>query len=74
MQKKSQNFDLQEAMRLANSPAGKQLMEMLQKTDQSKVAQATDRANAGDYAAALDTLKGLLDSQDVQKLLKQLGR
>ena len=74
MQKNSQDFNLQQAMRLANSPAGQQLLAMLRNCDQGKVQQATDQANQGDYAAAMATVRQLLATEEGQKLLKQLGR
>ena len=74
MQKNSQDFDLQEALRLAKSPAGQQLMEMLQKADKSGIDRAAAAANAGNYGEAAQTLKALLDSGELNAVLRQLGR
>ena len=46
MQKNSQDFSMQEVMRLAKSPAGQQLLAMLQSTDSNKMQQAADLARA----------------------------
>ena len=73
MQKKSQDFSMEEIMRLAKSPAGQQLIAMLQKQDNSKVEQAVLHAKTGDYAQASQTLSAMLSSPEAQKLLKELG-
>ena len=54
MQKNSQDFSMQEALRLAKSPAGQQLLAMLRSADSSKVDQAAAEASAGDFAKARD--------------------
>lgn len=73
MQKKSEDFYMEEVMRLANSPAGQQLLAMLQRSDGDRVQQAADMAAAGDYAQAAKTLRSMLSSPEAQALLKQLG-
>ena len=73
MQKKSQDFSMQEALRLMKTPAGQQLMEMVKGIDSTKFKQAADQASAGNYGIAQETLKDFLSREDVQKLLKQLG-
>jgi len=72
MQKNSQNFSMHDAMRLAKSDAGQQLMKLLQQSDSHALQQAADLAAAGDYRKASASLATLLDSPEVQKLLKQL--
>ena len=61
MEKKSGDFSMQEVMRLASSPAGKQLIAMLQ------------QAKSGDYSNAGQTLSGMLSTPEAQKLLRELG-
>lgn len=73
MDKKSQNFSMEEIMRLAKSPAGQQLLAMLQKSDNSKLEQAVQQAKSGDYSNASQTLSGMLSTPEAQKLLKELG-
>ena len=72
MQKNSQNFSMHDAMRLARSDAGQQLLKLLQQSDSNTLQQAADLAAAGDYQKASASLAALLDSPDVQALLKQL--
>lgn len=73
MEKKSQDFSIKEAQRLANSPAGKELMELLHRSDSTAVQKAMDLAATGDYAAAGKTLNALLSSLEAQKLIHKLG-
>ncbi len=73
MQKKNKDFSMEEVMRLAKSPAGQQLLAMLQQGDNAKLQQAVTQAKTGDYSQASQTLSGLLSSPEAQKLLKELG-
>jgi len=73
MEKKSQDFSIKEAQRLANSPAGQQLIKLLQQRDSAGLQKAMDQASSGDYTAAGQTLSTLLSSPEAQKLIQQLG-
>lgn len=73
MQKNSQDFSMQEVMKLANSPAGQQLLAMLRNSDGTQMEQAAKLAAAGDYARAAKVLEAALSSDEAQTLLKQLG-
>lgn len=65
--------DLAEAMRLARSPAVKQLMELLQKNDNGELQNALEKAKSGDFETARTAIDSLLSSPDAKALLKQLG-
>ena len=73
MQKNSSNFSMQDALRMVNSPAGQQLLSLLRQTDNSAVQQAIEQASNGDYTHARESLAPLLASDEVKKLLQQLG-
>lgn len=73
MEKKNQDFSMEEIMRMAKSPAGQQLIAMLKKQDSGKLEQAVSQAQTGDYAQAGQTLSAMLSSSEAQKLLKELG-
>ncbi len=73
MQKKSQDFSMEEVMRLAKSPAGQQLIAMLKQKDNAKLEQAVAQAKGGDYSHASQTLSAMLSSPEAQRLLKELG-
>lgn len=74
MDKKSDNFSMQEARQIAQSPAGQQLMELLRNTDPQALNRASAQAGTGDFSGALASLSALLSSDEVKKLLNQLGR
>ena len=73
MQKKSQDFSMEDALRLAKSPAGQQLIAMLQKQDRQAMEQAAAAASAGNYQQAAEALKGFLASSETKELLNALG-
>ncbi len=73
MQKKNQDFSMEDVMRLAKSPAGQQLMQMLQKGDSAAVEQAISAAKAGNYTKASQALSAMLSSPEAQKLMEELG-
>lgn len=65
---------MQEALRLAQSPAGQQLLALLQQKGGSGLQQAVERAAAGDYTQAKQALSALLNDPEAKKILEQLGR
>lgn len=73
MQKKSDNFSMEDAMRFVNSPAGKQLMAMLQQSNGGAVQKAMEQAAKGNMEQAKETIKGLTLTEDMKNLLKQSG-
>ena len=73
MQKNFDDFSMQDAMRLVNSPAGKQLLALLQQADPEALKKAKTQASSGDYSQIRQTLAPLLASEEVKKLLGQLG-
>lgn len=73
MQKDPKSFSMQDAMRLANTPAGQQLLALLQKSDTTEMRNAMEQASSGNYEQAKQILGPLLNSPEVQKLLQQLG-
>ena len=72
MQKNSQNFSMQDALRLANSDAGQRLLAILKQSDGQQLGKARDCATNGDYSNAMQALSSLLQREDVRTLLKQL--
>lgn len=73
MQKNSGNFSIEEAMRLAKSPAGQQLISHLQEQDPDRVNKAMAEASGGNYAEAKQILSALLKDKNVQNFMKQFG-
>lgn len=72
MDKKSKDFSMQEVMALAKTPAGKQLIDMLQHSDKAQLQQVYQQAAAGKYDHAAKTLRMLLTSPEAQALIKEL--
>lgn len=72
MKKNSDNFS--EALRLAQSDTGQQLLALLRNQDSGTLRQAMEQATAGDYQNALSTMSALLSAPEAKALLEQLGR
>lgn len=72
MEKKYDDFSVQEAMRLAQSDAGQQLLQLL-KSNHSQAAQtAMDSAQSGDLLRVKQALQNFLSDPQAQALLQQL--
>ncbi len=67
------DFDPRQVSQLAASPAGKQLIALLQRSGGTELQKAITDASAGNYAQAQSVLAPLLRSPEIQALLKQLG-
>lgn len=72
MQKNSQNFSMQDALRLAKTDAGQQLLAILKQSNGQQLEKARDAAATGDYSSAMQALSTLMQREDVRQLLKQL--
>lgn len=70
----NKEFSMQDAMKLAQTPAGQQLIALLQQQNSPELRTAMDRAAAGDYASAKAALSSLLEQPEVKALLQQFGR
>ena len=64
--------DMGELIRLAQTPAGKQLISILQSKGSTKLQQAISNAASGDYTRVREVLSEILSSPDAKELLKQL--
>ena len=73
MEKKSQDFPIIEAQRLAQTPAGQQLMAMLHQKDSGELQRAMEQASSGNYKEAGKILQSLLSSPEARQLMQQLG-
>ena len=73
MEHKSADFSMENAARLANSDAGKQLLALLQQADPATLQAAMNQAAAGNMQGAKAALTPLMASEQIQKLLRQLG-
>lgn len=64
---------IREAMRMAQTPAGQQLLKLLQASGGADLQKAMSQAAAGDYTAAKQALSAILANPEAQKLLNQMG-
>lgn len=72
MEKKYDGFSMQEAMRMAQSDAGQQLLHILQQNHSNAAKVALDRAKAGDMQQAQQALQAFLADPQTQALLRKL--
>ena len=61
-----------ELIRMAQTPAGQQLIALLQKQEGPKLQKASTYAVSGDYIHAKAALSDLLSTPEAQALLKKL--
>lgn len=73
MQKKYENFSMEDAKRAAASPEGQELLSLLKKADSAQLQTAMQQAAAGNLEDAKKALAPLLNSPQILALLKQLG-
>ena len=69
----SPKFSVQDAMKYMQTPAGKQLISLLQQSNDESLKKARQLAAKGDTQAAADCLKDFTGSAQIQELLRQMG-
>lgn len=72
MQKNFAQFSMEDALKLANSDAGKQLLGLLQNDHAEAASAASESAGKGDYAQAQQALKDLMADPQAKALLRLL--
>lgn len=72
MQRDQNSFTMEDAIRLAGTPAGRQLVDLLKSSTDTNMDTARKAVEAGDLEQAKKSLSSLLKSPDIQKLLKEL--
>ena len=73
MEENSNNFSMQDMMRLAGTPAGQQLLNHLQKKNSKQLQMAIAHAVSGNVDQAKSLLTEIIDDPESQKLIRQLG-
>ena len=73
MEEKSNNFSMQDMMRLAGTPAGQQLLDHLQKKNSKQLQMAIAHAVSGNMEQAKALLSEMIGDPESQKLIRQLG-
>ncbi len=74
MSGKFDDISVQEAMRMAQSDLGQQLLSLIKSQNSQQYQKAASEAATGDYQKMKQTLQGLLSSPEVRTLLEQLRR
>ena len=69
-----QNLPISEAMKLAATPEGQQLLKQLQEQHGDLMQSAMQRAQSGDYTQVKQMLSNLLQSPEGKALLDNLRR
>lgn len=72
MSKKENPLSPKDVAAMVKSPAGQELLRILQKQDPNAIGQATTQAQAGNYEEAKNAIQALLQSPDIQHLVAQL--
>ena len=72
MEKNFQDFSMQEALRLAQTPAGQRLLAVLQQQYGEQLRQVIDQAAAGHYEEVQRKMTDLLYNPEAQSLLNQM--
>ncbi len=72
MHQNPNSFSMDDALRLASTPAGKELVNLLKANTSQEMDYARKAVESGDYETAKNSLSSLLRSPDIQKLLQQL--
>ncbi len=65
--------DIRNALRMAQSPAGQQLLQLLRQSGGQELDQAMNQALSGDYRSAKTILNSLLNNPQAMELMKQMG-
>ena len=68
----SQNFSMEQAKAFASSPAGRQLLELIQQKGGNDLSKAQSFAAAGDMTKAKEALSSLLSDPQIRAMIKQL--
>lgn len=69
-----QDFSLRQAMQMAQTPAGQQLIALLRSSGGKEFQDAMAKAAAGDYTQARELINAMLNNPEAQKLIKELER
>ncbi len=72
MAKDSGGIDYAQLLKIANSPAGQELLSLVQKNKDAQFDQAMQQAQAGDFSQAKDVLQKMLSTPEAQALMEKI--
>lgn len=73
MERKPEDFSMQDIMHLANDPNIRRLFALLQQADPHGLQQAAQQASTGTFHGIPNSLKAVLETEEAKKLLQKLG-
>ena len=68
----SGGIDYAQLRNIANSPAGQELLSLVQKNKDAQFDQAMQQAQAGDFSQAKDVLQKMLSTPESQALMEKI--
>lgn len=74
MQNNRNQFSMEDALKLASTPAGRELIALLQSAGGQDVEKAKQAAQKGDYTQAKNSLAEIMKSPKVQQLLREMEK
>lgn len=74
MQHNNNKFSMEDALQLASTPAGQELIALLKATGGQDMEKAKQAAQRGDYTEVKNNLSELLKSPKVQQLLREMEK
>lgn len=72
MAKDSGGIDFSKLMRIANSPAGQELISLVQKNKDEHFDEAMQQAQAGDFSQATAMISQILSTQEARDLMRKI--
>lgn len=72
MAKDSGGLDYSQLLKIANSPAGQELIALVQKNADEQFQAAMRQAQAGDYSQAQSIISQILSTPEAKELMKKI--
>lgn len=72
MAKDSGGIDFSELMKIANSPAGQELISLVQKNKDEHFDEAMQQAQSGDFSQAKAMISQILSTPEAAELMKKI--
>lgn len=66
------DIDFSKLLKIANSPAGRELMNLIQKNRDARFDEAMHQAEAGDFSQAKEMLSQMLSTKEAQDLVQKI--
>lgn len=74
MSEPNQSLSMEDIMKIAASPAGQRLLQLLQQNNSKQMQQAVQKAAQGDFTPAKQAISTLMEDPQVKEILEQFRR